>query len=84
MLTDEEMAAFKAAGDLCDLKIHVKVNLDNIEYVYRMYNYSATKSYITVNGDGIFYILRSRVAKFINNAYSASIGDGSFEGDTTH
>lgn len=84
VLTDEEMAAFKAAGDLCDLKIHVKLNLDNIEYVYRMYNYSATKSYITVNGEGIFYILRSRVTKFINDAYRASIGDNTFEGDTTH
>ncbi len=86
-LTLEEMEAYQAAGDACDLKIDLRLSLDGDKYVYRMYNYSATKSYITVEtnetngGEGMFYLLLTRVEKFLSDAVRASQGDTTIEGD---
>ncbi len=86
-LTPEQMDAYQATGDACDLKIDVRLSLDDAKYVYRMYNYSASKSYITVEtnettgGEGMFYLLRTRVEKFLSDAIRASRGDTTIEGD---
>ena len=41
---------------------------DGKEYVYRFYQLTSRKTYITVNGNGSFYVLPSRVQKFISDA----------------
>lgn len=86
-LTVEQMEAYQAAGDNCDLKIDVRLTTNDTKYVYRMYNYSAVKTYITVEanetngGEGLFYINRTRCEKFLSDAVRASLGDDSIEGD---
>ncbi len=86
-LTVADMEAYQAAGDACDLKIDLRLSLDDAKYVYRMYNYSAAKSYITVEtndttgGEGMFYLLRTRAEKFLSDAVRASKGDTTIEGD---
>ena len=86
-LTVEQMEAYQAAGDNCDLKIDVRLTTNDTKYVYRMYNYSAVKSYITVEanetngGEGLFYLNRTRCEKFLSDAVRASLGDSSIEGD---
>ncbi len=86
-LTVEDMEAYQAMGDLCDLKIEMRLAFNDQKYVYRMYNYSATKSYITVEtnetdgGKGMFYLLLTRVEKFVSDAVRASQGDTTIKGD---
>ena len=41
---------------------------DGQEYVYRFYTLTSRKAYITVNGNGSFYVLSTRVQKFIDDA----------------
>ncbi len=87
VLTYEQMEAYQAKGDDCDLKIDVRLCVDDTKYIYRMYNYSSSKSYITVEGnetdggEGIFYILRNRTDKFLSDAVRASKGDTSIKSD---
>ena len=38
------------------------------EKVYRFYELTSRKAYITINGNGGFYVLRNRVAKFVSDA----------------
>ena len=59
-LTEAEMAAFRASGDSgADLIIRRKVNVEGTlkEYVYRFYNYSEGRTYLTINGAGYYYVL---------------------------
>lgn len=83
-LTEEEMTAFEQMLDGYNLKIEVKLRLDGIKYVYRMYDFSATKTFVTVNGHGIFYMLRTRESKLLNAAYRASQGDTGIDGTETY
>lgn len=89
-LGDSEMAAYKSQGDDCDLKIDVKLGMDGLRYIYRMYNYSSAKTYVTVQakdmaeGEGMFYILRTRTDKFLSDAVKASNGDINISGDETY
>ncbi len=86
-LTLEDMETYQAMGDICDLKIDMQLSLDGERYVYRMYNYSVTRSYITVEtnetngGEGMFYLMLTRVEKFLSDAVRASQGDTTIEGD---
>ena len=41
---------------------------DGQEYVYRFYQITSRKAYITINGNGSFYVLPSRVQKFVTDA----------------
>lgn len=41
---------------------------DGQEYVYRFYHLTSRKAYITINGNGSFYVLPTRVQKFIDDA----------------
>ncbi len=41
---------------------------DGQEYVYRFYQLTSRKAYITINGNGSFYVIPSRVQKFITDA----------------
>ena len=75
-------AEYEAKGDDCDLKIDIRLGLDGMRYTFRMYNYSVTRSFVTSNGDGIFYIDRGRTEKFMSDAIKAAAGDLNIEPDT--
>jgi hypothetical protein len=49
-----------------------------------MYNYSATRAYITANGEGEFYIDRDRATKFLVDAIKAMNGDMSISLDSAY
>jgi len=83
VLTEEQVEEYKAKGDDCDLKMDIKIGVDGIRYTFRMYNYSVTRSFVTSNGDGIFYIDRGRAEKFISDAVKAAAGDLNITHDTT-
>jgi len=84
VLNEQQMEEYKAKGDDCDLKIDIKMCIDNVRYTFRMYNYSVTRSYITANGDGIFYLDRDRTDKLLADAIKASKGDTTIDSTTTH
>ena len=73
-LTDEEMAELRALpDDKADLIMTVK-SLSGREIVYRFYQYTERKAYMTINGQGVFYILNDRVQKLITDAGKAVDG----------
>lgn len=84
VLDEAQMEAYKAKGDDCDVKVEIKLGVDNTAYVLRMYHYSATRTYITSNGDGVFYVDRDRAEKFIADAVKASNGDANISSDKTY
>ena len=55
LLTDSEMQAFIAKGDDCTMKVEIYQSIGD-DLVFRMNDYSATKSYTTINNKGCFYI----------------------------
>lgn len=63
--TDEEREEILAGGPM--LTLTVKTN-DGKEYVYRFYELTTRKAYITINGNGGFYVLPNRVQKFVTDA----------------
>lgn len=63
--TDAEREEILAQTPL--LTLTVKTN-DGKEYVYRFYEITTRKAYITVNGNGGFYVSPNRVQKFITDA----------------
>ncbi len=83
-LTEEEMAAFRALPDSeCQLVIKIDAEdmatIYNPDYyegktnnteslVYRFYRYSEGRSYMTINGEGEFYVDASYVEKIIADA----------------
>jgi len=84
VLTEEQMAEYREKGDDCDLKIDIRLGIDGKGYTFRMYNYSVTRSYITSNGNGIFYLDRNRVEKLLADAIKASLGDTNIDSTTTY
>ncbi len=81
VLSDEQTKEFRDRGDDCDVKIEINLGIGGISYTYRMYNYSATRTYITSNGEGEFYIDRDRANKFLVDAVKAMNGDMSINAD---
>lgn len=68
-IPEEQKDAFKASDDSsCQAKITVHTKTGET-LVYRTYQYSERRSYITVNGEGDFFILRSFVDKLIDTAH---------------
>jgi len=68
-IPEEQKDAFKASDDSnCQVKITVNTKTGET-LVYRTYQYSERRSYITVNGEGDFFILRSFVDKLIDTAH---------------
>lgn len=79
-LSEEEMDAYRASGDEeADLIIRTvyDVNGAEVEYVFRFYHYSERQSFVTLNGNGSFYILRNRTAKILNDIGRVLAGDTS-------
>ncbi len=65
-MTEEEMAALTADSSKCQLTLTIVT--DSTELVYRFYPYTERRSYMTLNGEGQFYVLRSMVDKIIADA----------------
>ena len=65
-LTAEEEAALIADPSKHILTITIK-DVEGTETVYSFYALTSQKTYITVNGSGGFYVLPSRVNKFISD-----------------
>lgn len=65
-MTAEEMAALAADEKNCQLTLTFIT--DSTELVYKFYPYSERRSYMTLNGEGQFYVLRSMVDKIIADA----------------
>lgn len=80
MLSEAEMKAFIAKGDDCDCFLRVTANLDSAVYTYRMYNYSPTRTFITLGGEGQFYLLRARAAKLFSDALKVVAGNPEIDG----
>ncbi len=73
-LSEEEMAELRAKPDAeADLVMTIK-SLSGREIVYRFYQYTERKAYMTINGQGVFYILNDRVQKLITDAGKAVEG----------
>ncbi len=71
ILSEKDMADLIAKGDDCDMKIefHRSVGTD---LVFRMYDYSATKSFTTINDSGCFYINKITKNKLLSIAKEIS------------
>ncbi len=67
-MTAEEEQALISDPDNWLLTMTVK-NTEGQETVYSFYKMTSRKAYITVNGNGGFYVLPSRVEKIINDAH---------------
>lgn len=80
MLTEEQMKAYIDKGDDCDYFLKVTATLDGNVYTYRMHNYSPTRTFITSNGDGQFYLLRTRAAKIFADALKVVAGNPEIDG----
>lgn len=70
-LTEDEMADLRKGTP--DVTMTV-TSLSGRELTYRFYRYTERKSYMTINGQGVFYILNDRVQKFITDAEKAVAG----------
>ncbi len=77
VLTPEQMQEYINKGDDCDMKIefHRSVGAD---LIFRMNDYSATKSYTTINNSGCFYISNMVRKALLNSAKTVANG-GSLE-----
>lgn len=73
-LTEEEMAALRATPDSeAQLVLNMTTEDGNIEF--RFYQYSERRSYMTINGDGQFFILSDRVEKIWGDALKIINGE---------
>lgn len=74
-LTEKEMAEYRALPDSeADLVMTVRSESGR-ELVYKFYRYTERKSYMTINDQGVFYILHDRVQKLITDAEKAVKGE---------
>ena len=70
-LSEEEMAEYRKLADSeADLVMTIR-SLSGRELVYRFYQYTERKAYMTINDQGVFYILNDRVQKLITDAEKA-------------
>lgn len=87
-LTEEEMAALRADESKCQLVLTLEAediatvtNPDNFTknnqktLVYRFYRYSEGKSYLTINGEGEFFVDAAFVEKLISDARRVEVGE---------
>ena len=67
-IPDEQKDAFKESDDsACQMKLTIDVKSGDT-YTYRTYQYSERRAYITANGEGDFFVLRSFIDKIINTS----------------
>lgn len=73
-LTEEEMAALRATPD-SEAQLVLRMTTEDGEIEFKFYQYSERRSYITINGDGQFFILSDRVEKILNDALKIINGE---------
>ena len=66
-MSDEDRDALLNDSGKLLLTMTIKTT-EGEEKVYRFYELTSRKAYITINGNGGFYVLRNRVAKFVSDA----------------
>jgi hypothetical protein len=67
-IPEEQKAAFRESDDsAAQMKLSIDL-LSGENYTYRTYQYSERRAYITANGQGDFFVLRSFVDKIINTS----------------
>ena len=71
-LTEQQMAEL-AQSDNCSMKIEFYRSVDT-DLVFRSYDYSATKSYTTINRSGCFYINKMTKDAFIRSVKTVANG----------
>ena len=71
VLSEKDMADLIAKGDACDMKIEFYRSVGE-DLVFRMYDYSATKSFTTINENGCFYINKITKNKIISTVKEVS------------
>ena len=72
-LSDEEKANV-VTDENCLLTMTI-LNSEGKENVYRFYKLTSRKAYITINGNGGFYVLTDRVEKFVSDAQRFFAGE---------
>ena len=72
-MTDEEEARVVTDGN-CLLTMTI-LNSEGKENVYKFYKLTSRKAYITINGNGGFYVLTDRVEKFVSDAQRFFAGE---------
>ncbi len=67
-IPEEQKKAFRESDDSeCQVKITIDTKIRR-QYVFRTYQYSERRAYITSNGEGDFFVLRSFIDKIINTS----------------
>ena len=73
-ISEAEKKAYRESDDsACQMKLTIDTKVGK-QYVYKTYQYSERRAYITVNGEGDFFVMRSFIDKIINA--SKTILDG--------
>ncbi len=66
-LSDEEHKAIVSNEKNFQFSYRVKTNLNKLDDTYAFYKLSDTKSYLTIDGAGEFYVLSSYVEKYVSD-----------------
>jgi hypothetical protein len=67
-IPDEQKEAFKNSDDsTCQMKLTLDTKV-GAQYIFRTYQYSERRAYITANGEGDFFVMRSFIDKIINTS----------------
>ena len=76
-LTKDQIDEYIAKGDDCDLRIEVGISVDT-DFVYQIHDYTGLRSFVSLNGNGIFYINRLTKNGLIEAAKTVANGDRVF------
>jgi hypothetical protein len=77
-LTKDQINEYIAKGDDCDLRIEVGLSIGS-DYVYQIHDYTGLRSFVALNGNGIFYINRITKNGLIDAAKTVANGDRVFD-----
>ena len=73
-ISEEEKKAYRESDDSeCQMKLTIDTKV-GMQFVYRTYQYSERRAYITSNGEGDFFVMRSFIDKIVNS--TKTIFDG--------
>lgn len=66
-LSSEEHAAITEKTDAFQYSYRIKTKVNDLDNTYAFYRLSETKSYLTIDGGGEFYVLSSFVNKYVSD-----------------
>lgn len=66
-LSDEEHKAITDKAENFQYSYRIKTKVNDLDNTYAFYHLSETKSYITIDGGGEFYVLTSDVNKYVSD-----------------